>query len=97
MMGTVARVAWVLVPWTCSSPASRFDVVPAQGECLGDAEAGVGMKPPALITKFRQRRARKQHECDKALRAQQDERAMDRVIEVAGNIGGGGGMSGGGA
>ena len=54
------------------------------------------MKFPAFITKYKQRRARRKHERDKELRAQQGGDAVNRVAENAGNYMGGGGTPGGG-
>ena len=50
------------------------------------------MKLPAFITKYKQRRARRTYERDKARRGQQDENAMDRVADVGGTVGGGSGL-----
>ena len=47
------------------------------------------MKLPAFISRYKQRRARRKYERDKARRDQQDENAMDRVADVGGTIGGG--------
>jgi hypothetical protein len=52
------------------------------------------MKSSTFITTFRQRRARKKYEREKALRAQQGDDAMDRVVEGAKNLGGGANIGG---
>ena len=45
------------------------------------------MKLPAFITEYKQRRARRRYERDKARRGQQGEDAMDRIADGARAIG----------